>query len=656
MTAQASPEGNRPASDRGDTPARYPLGFCLIGVLLILLLLWTLLLSLNLRSALRHARQAQSFGAALFESAQGNGTADPAALSALSSSLRGLYRSLRILNTFASGPGCAVAAQSLWPAAHQAGALACDGLPLATELAHTAYTAALALSAAPAGGELSFQASATRQALETLGSQRERLLALYPHAERLAALEGPLPVPERLSGALALAPELLDALLLAPQVLGGTTERTILLLFQNSDELRPTGGFISSVLVLHLRGGRLDTYEYMNSYNVETDQYRMPDPPEPLGRYMRLGGLVFRDGNWSPDFPTSAQVLAALYQASRGVTVDGIVAVDTPMLQMLLEATGPIDVPQYGVSISAASLLETAEGYWENPVDGTPIRHRETNIWGWLDHRKDFGGVFADAVVSRLKQLDSGAMLRLAEALVRGRDGKHIQAWWLSGTLAQADLSRSGFSGSLSDAAGDYLMVVDANLGYNKVDRNIQREVLYRVSFTSGSPWAELVLTYHHRSPATGIACVQDARILDSYEALTELCYWDYVRVLLPAGAEFVESVGSDYPIDRTTEGTRQSLGTLLVVPPGESRSLTLRYRLPGSALACEGALCRYTLTIQKQSGVQATDYSFASDVSPLALSAAGWEMDGSPWPVSFALTGDGSLSLAFPLDAMGAR
>jgi hypothetical protein len=185
-------------------------------------------------------------------------------------------------------------------------------------------------------------------------------------------------------------------------------------------------------------------------------------------------------------------------------------------------------------------------------------------------------------------------------------------------------------------------------VGYNKVDRNIERDVAYRISLAAESPQAELQLTYHNRATATLDQCVNTPQILDSYEALTQLCYWNYVRILIPAGAELIEVQGADGPVDQTSERGRLGLGTLVIVPPGETRTLTFRYRLPQEAIECDGALCQYSLTIQKQGGTDGVPFALHGDTEPQDLVAPEWQSGAVVWPLNTTLQGDRVVSWRF--------
>ncbi len=622
--------GGRPA-----TPGRRWLG--LAGrACAALCLLWCALVAYRLLGVYAHSRGVAQAARQVVQTRDAQGIVQPEAAGALRLQIGALEGYLQGLGRLVRPLACPVARQSLWPWAQRVGVLGCDGPDLAQGLAATAWWAALELESAAAqygqvttapGAPFVHDEDPLDRALTRLGRDRQRLLALRPEAERLeGALRG-LSWPMARLSALASLPTLaVDGLLLAPELLGGGQERLFLIVVQNSDELRATGGFVSSVVAVRMQGHRLLSLDYMNSYDVETEGYAMPPAPEPLQVYMKAAGLVFRDANWSPDWPTSAQVLAALYQASRGDTVHGVVAVDTALLHLALEAIGPVPVEAYGVTITAENLLETAEMFWETPQEGASLAERKVNLWSWLQHRKDFGGVFLQAGQARLEQFAMGDWLRLATALSEGARRKHLQIWALQSANAGQDLARAGWAGAVYRGEGDALMVVDANVGYNKVDRNIERSIAYTLSLAEGAPTATVQLTYRNHATAELAACIHEPQVLESYEALTQQCYWNYVRVLAPRGIELLQAAGSEYAIDVGLEQGRASLGTLLVVPPGQERTLTFTYRLPADLVACADGLCRYRLTVQKQAGTDAVPLAVSADLSPDSLEAQGWQ------------------------------
>jgi len=79
-------------------------------------------------------------------------------------------------------------------------------------------------------------------------------------------------------------------------------------------------------------------------------------------------------------------------------------------------------------------------------------------------------------------------------------------------------------------------------------------------------------------------------------------CYWDYIRVFVPSGAELLGREGvEDGNLAEPEQGMAVWDG-MMVLPPGESLEVVFRYRLPERVADSES----YQLYVQKQSGTWA--------------------------------------------------
>jgi hypothetical protein len=67
-------------------------------------------------------------------------------------------------------------------------------------------------------------------------------------------------------------------------------------------------------------------------------------------------GVFFQDANFTPQFPRTAELLAARWQQRFDERVDGVLSVDPVALSYLLEATGPVKVD--GVTLSSANAVD----------------------------------------------------------------------------------------------------------------------------------------------------------------------------------------------------------------------------------------------------------------------------------------------------------
>ena len=413
---------------------------------------------------------------------------------------------------------------------------------------------------------------------------------------------------ERLDPYLPLAQMGLRGLLIAPTMLGARGQQTYLLLAQNSHELRPTGGLISGVGTLSVDGGQIGQVALLDSYRFDNFESKArPPAPAPLAKYMWAGVLSLRDANWSPHFPASAQVIASLYQLSESdAEIDGIIAADLQAVELFLDALGPVRPAGYEQPISAANVIALLQQYWSAPVDAGTVREQLSSDW-WA-HRKD---IMQDLLQAMLDTVQRGAGdLNLRGLLFAARDalaGRHVLLYARDAAVAR-DLSAFGWDGAIQSTDSDYLMVIDANLGFNKLDANMKRRIDYRIQPDSDRLRGQVTMTYVNTSPPDGAVCRHEDLFgltqyqAESYEDLTEGCYWDYVRLYVPVGSELISVDGLDEPADMSWEESKAVFGGFFVVPPGQTREVRFSYRL-SDHIVDQILGGEYDLLVQKQAG-----------------------------------------------------
>jgi hypothetical protein len=398
-----------------------------------------------------------------------------------------------------------------------------------------------------------------------------------------------------------------DAALAAPEVLGLNGPRTYLILAQNEDEIRPTGGFISGVGEVRVEAGRLTTLSFRDSYAADDFSQPYPDPPEPLRRYMQADLWVFRDSNWSPDFPTAARRAISLYRPGPPVSVDGVIAADQHALQGLVSALGPLTVVGEEKPITGDMVITYIRRAWA-PQNGGMTRE-------WWKQRKSFMGPLADAAWKRIQsgQVDWSTLVK---TLLRLLDEKHILVY-LPNPDASRLLAQQGWDGAVRPGSGDFFMVADANLGFNKVNARVQEALTYQVDLQLSPPQAILTLVYTHTSTAN-TPCIQDVNYSPTYEQMMDRCYWDYVQVYVPQGSRLLDAThipisgtsflsgkeeSGEVTVRQAEEGPWLSMGVMSLLPTLAMQSRFVRWSLPENVLRWQGNEGWYNLRVQKQPG-----------------------------------------------------
>lgn len=404
-----------------------------------------------------------------------------------------------------------------------------------------------------------------------------------------------------------------------PEILGENGPRTYLIVAQNEDELRPTGGFISAAGTLVVENGDIVSLEMADAYSIDNWRDKPYDfPPQPFYDYMGLDLFFFRDTNFWPDFPTSAEKAMDLYSYGQDQPpLDGIIAIDQEFIRLLVEATGSLTVPESSITISPQNAIEALQNAWGE-------RKSDDNS-EWIINRKAFIGLLAAALIDHIQNNFAAVdPIALAQNMKTAVAGKHLQIY-LRDAHAQATLDQINWDGRLENPnAQDFLAVVDTNMGFTKANLNIERTFAYQVSLhEDGTGEAHLNIVYTHTSQTTSADCIsyefkdyeEDTQYLD----LTEKCYWNYLRIYVPEGSQLLsatehhvpgESMRSGDPVNSTantfTEQTDfTTFANFLLVPIGQQTNSDYHYLLPKVIISDENEANQYQLTLRKQAGSQ---------------------------------------------------
>jgi hypothetical protein len=440
------------------------------------------------------------------------------------------------------------------------------------------------------------------------------------NVERLSPrLQGPLT--EELDPVLNLADETLSLAIALPGVLGAGSEgpKTYLLLVQNEDELRPTGAFITAVGTLVVNDGQILHVSFIDSGDLDNWAYPYPISPWPLEQYMNSPVLVLRDSNWFPDFPTSALYAETLFAYNDSHSVDGVIAFDQHMLVMILQVLGPLELTGFNDPVDAGNIIGFMRAAKSPPV-GQPVPA------GWS--RKAFMDKITQAILARIFKGGDVPWESLGKTLLQGLDQKHLLLQLDDATLSGV-VAKHGWDGALNPGTGDYLRVVDSNIGFNKTSALVDTSIMYDVDLTDITrPVGRLMVTHRNNSNAD-VECVQwgGRRAEGEEDYPINACYWNYMRVYKPAGTQLLDATpqvvpndwmvlghGVDGRVDELEEDIDglQAFGTLMVVPGSASVATSFQFDLPEKVMVATPGTDQmvYSLKIDKQPGTIAIPFT----------------------------------------------
>lgn len=226
---------------------------------------------------------------------------------------------------------------------------------------------------------------------------------------------------------------------LVPTMLGAE-ERNYLLLFQNNAELRSQGGIVGALMLVTWRDGRLTITQQAGSADFGERAAPVADIGDDARRlFDDRPALFIQNVTQMPQFADSGRLAKAMWEERFGTRVDGVLAVDPVVLSYVVEATGPLRLPD-GREVAADEVVDLAlhETYLELE-----------NAWEQDDFFAEMSAAAFDAVFA--SETDARSLLG---ALARGASERRALVW-SSRPHEQDVLSGTTLAGGLGTATPD---------------------------------------------------------------------------------------------------------------------------------------------------------------------------------------------------------
>lgn len=391
--------------------------------------------------------------------------------------------------------------------------------------------------------------------------------------------------------------------LFLPEIVGRDQPKTYLVLLQNNMELRPTGGFMGSYAKLKFVQGGLEKIFVQDIYVPDGQIPGHVDPPWPIQEAFKQGWWRLRDANWDPDFPKAAKVIDWFFQKGKEEKSDGIIAVNLFLFQDLMKIFGPLKLLDYSETVKAENLYQIVQSY------------SEVGFFPGSTQKKDILSSLALVFLDKLKNLNKKEILPVFFLVWQNLGEKQIlfsftnQKW-------QETFQRIGWDGSLKKVDfssekefNDYLFLVETNLGANKANCCVERELEQIVDLTDAQVIRENLKIYFKNQ----------SRLQTPYPPF----FWggnyiNFLRIYLPISAERIkvffqqEEIGPEKMLFEENKALDlQVLGFFVTIPALSQRTVEVVYEYPKIDFK------DYHLVIQKQSGIEFLPYTLVIKTSP---------------------------------------
>lgn len=361
---------------------------------------------------------------------------------------------------------------------------------------------------------------------------------------------------------------------------------TTLVLLQNTDEKRATGGFLGSIAVIDHHAWQIDQWQIYDIYESDGQIENFPPAPVAVQKYLMAGKneLHLPDSNWERDFPTSAAQIVDLFTRAGRRRPDFVVSLNLPVVETVLDKIGGLALPAAATSSTAATStaavasLSPAAAPAASPTVSLTSRnfaaaaHQfRSDFFPGDTQKTDFLRPAAAALQEKIAHFSSSQKLSLARFIYQQAQAQQLYFFSFH-ALPQQLFRWLGLSGETTQTGACLpIYFVESNVSVNKSNRLVSQISDLQTSATGS---ATLTVTWTNQNPLI---------LSPDSSWKNRLHYGNYQRLLLPpsvtlAAATLDGQPLTDFDIRTVTDADDevwQEIGFLLVI--NEQTSATLR-------------------------------------------------------------------------------
>ncbi|MFZ2202609.1 MAG: DUF4012 domain-containing protein, partial [Microgenomates group bacterium] len=312
----------------------------------------------------------------------------------------------------------------------------------------------------------------------------------------------------------------LPLLNLATSIVGDQKLQRYLFIIQDQNELRPTGGFITSYGIITLDQGKIVGLQVDSSFTLDRLIEGRIEPPSVLKNLLGGANWLFHDSNLDADFAHSANQAAWFYERFKSANVDGVVGLNTNFFKFILDEIGAINLSD-GQTVSADNLDQLAS----NPAASRGVDVVTTLAQALSDKFLAGGIKFATLARSFLKTItynESTLWFRDPELASLGKEAR------LAGEIKPFDChpQLSAFT-----CRPDTVYLNEANFSVSKINFYLKRKQTIQAQIQDDGE-VDYTLAYDYSYPVPA-----PTNLSQSYKA--------YYQFYLPAGSRNLQ-IGLD--------------------------------------------------------------------------------------------------------------
>lgn len=353
----------------------------------------------------------------------------------------------------------------------------------------------------------------------------------------------------------------------------------VLLILQNENEPRSTGGFMGSMIVFDFSREKL-TWKFQDIYALDRLVPNRVKKPAPDFFHNLDKVISLRDANFSPDFPTSAAEISELISHTGQESPDTIIAINTNLIEELLKITGPITLEKWGLILDQYNFDLGLEFLVESKVAGRYNVKSPVMIF-----TKKLVAAYQKVLKNDPQKVQS---FGLKEFLA----GKNLLANSREKNL-QTLFSKWGIAGEVRQkrVADNFLQFDFVSVGANKSEKFIWTKIKHNSEISAnGKVKNSLKIIRNHALRNGEISELLDTNLWSENirELLTEEIFWKLgagqnrtvLRITVPDSAKLLSQNNPSGEISQNKSeiGNFQVLEIPMFVSPGEKLNISLEY------------------------------------------------------------------------------
>lgn len=353
---------------------------------------------------------------------------------------------------------------------------------------------------------------------------------------------------------------------------------TFLILLQNTDEIRASGGFMGSYARIDLNNGVIANLAVQDIYEPDGQFSGFVDAPPGAKEYLSGGeGLRLPDSNWHPDLPTAAKTISSYFAFGDERTIDSIITLNVEVIEKILKITGEVFLPDYGITVTSDNLAALA-------------RADRNSFFAGSKQKVNFLSALLDHLKVRVGELSKKEQKGLANLLMVSLQNKDIQfySWHQQMQNIFDDYNVAGEI-EYRDQSDYYLYLLESNVGINKANKKISRDI----DINLGENRTDITVHFKNDANQNNLDYINYQRVIVSPQTNIDQITFDSQEI------SFTEEI-----ITNSHGNKFKQVGFLLPLKSGENKTLQI---VTTHNTICQQPTCK--IQVQKQSGLQPTPY-----------------------------------------------